>query len=397
MQLNESQRQLQPNQYLADVSEKINEVHKHIPFFRGYWQQFCRMVEKYATHIIVCKTDPQLMIEPDDVQKQNEQLEAYGIELQKLKELCNKYNDKLKCVYEDDWSHMIMTPKEAEDYEKNEQYRKIISEKEAKDREMVEQYRKIISEKEAEIKELESQFPRYKPPEPGCLGSWEVNIDYLNVGRYSWEHSFWVKPGPVNPVLWFDLIVDMFTVREIQRNLINDERLICDAVMLSVTHDKNSGLNSVEETVYSYEEYEGKYFARDNFCRDLGKQLKHNQARIQRAFDYMEPHLVKWREADESQTDSGGGARTNEKEKLAKIPPIKVKGLWNVKRGSLEKLRQIDSNPNRSGIPGTKKEKSRLKQYLSKHRKRPDVADTLYWDEGRIKTKMAPGRMFSQE
>ncbi|HUW21022.1 MAG TPA: hypothetical protein VMW16_17115 [Sedimentisphaerales bacterium] len=88
---------------------------------------------------------------------------------------------------------------------------------------------------------------------------------------------------------------------------------------------------------------------------------------------------------------------TDDDEKLAKILPIKVEGLWNVKNGSLVKLRTIDSNPNGTGIKGNKKERNNLKYYLRKHRKRPDIADTLYWEDGCIKTKLAHNKMFSQE
>ncbi|TKJ38954.1 MAG: hypothetical protein CEE38_04460 [Planctomycetes bacterium B3_Pla] len=85
------------------------------------------------------------------------------------------------------------------------------------------------------------------------------------------------------------------------------------------------------------------------------------------------------------------------KEQRAEIKPIKLEGRWNITGGSLEKLRRIDSNPTQDGIRGTKKEKNRLKDYLTRRRKRPDIAKTLYWENGRIKTKMACGWMFSQE
>lgn len=74
-------------------------------------------------------------------------------------------------------------------------------------------------------------------------------------------------------------------------------------------------------------------------------------------------------------------------------PPIDTGGWWSCT--SLRKLRDIDSSPKREGIKGTKKNLKDLKAYLKKH-KRPNIAETLYWKEGRIKTTIPFKRMFLQ-
>ncbi len=73
--------------------------------------------------------------------------------------------------------------------------------------------------------------------------------------------------------------------------------------------------------------------------------------------------------------------------------PLDAEHWWTCP--NLTKLRNIDSNPKRNGIAGTKKDRDRLRAYLRKHT-RPDIAETLYWEKDRIKTTMPYGRMFLQ-
>ena len=84
---------------------------------------------------------------------------------------------------------------------------------------------------------------------------------------------------------------------------------------------------------------------------------------------------------------------SSEHEKGADVPPpIDTEGLWNTK--SLKKLREIDSRANRNGIAGDKETLKRLKEYLTRHRKRKDIANTLYHVDGQVKTKMPYRSMF---
>jgi len=77
------------------------------------------------------------------------------------------------------------------------------------------------------------------------------------------------------------------------------------------------------------------------------------------------------------------------------LPPIDTKNLWSCP--NLDKLREIDSDAKRNGIAGDTKTLKRLKEYLTRRRKRKDIADTLYAEDGRIKTTMPCRSMFKQK
>lgn len=76
-------------------------------------------------------------------------------------------------------------------------------------------------------------------------------------------------------------------------------------------------------------------------------------------------------------------------------PPIDTEGVWTSL--NLTRLREIDSNEKRNGIAGDKKMLKRLKEYLKRSRKRKDIAETLYPEDGRIKTTMPHRSMFKQK
>ena len=77
------------------------------------------------------------------------------------------------------------------------------------------------------------------------------------------------------------------------------------------------------------------------------------------------------------------------------LPPINTADLWSCP--SLDKLREIDSNAKSDGIAGDKITLKKLKDYLTRRRKRKDIAETLYHEDGRVKTKMAHRSMFKQK
>lgn len=75
------------------------------------------------------------------------------------------------------------------------------------------------------------------------------------------------------------------------------------------------------------------------------------------------------------------------------LPSIDTEGWWSCK--NLTKLRDIDSNSKRDGIKGTKKHLKDLKAYL-RNKRRDDIAKTLEWKKGRIKTTIPYRKMFLQ-
>lgn len=78
------------------------------------------------------------------------------------------------------------------------------------------------------------------------------------------------------------------------------------------------------------------------------------------------------------------------------VPPPIDKNLWDCP--NLKKLREIDSNTKRDGITGDKQAFKRLKEYTEKRGpKRKDIAETLYPEDGRIKTTMPHRSMFKQK
>jgi hypothetical protein len=62
----------------------------------------------------------------------------------------------------------------------------------------------------------------------------------------------------------------------------------------------------------------------------------------------------------------------------------------------LKDLRDIDANQKRDGIPGNTNKLKRVKEYL-KRNKRPDIAETFYLEDGRIKTTMAYRSLFIEK
>lgn len=76
------------------------------------------------------------------------------------------------------------------------------------------------------------------------------------------------------------------------------------------------------------------------------------------------------------------------------MPPMKIDGLWDC--DSLHDMMDIDNDPKRGGIPGDKKSLKRLKDWLKRHQKRPDIAEKLYLENGRIKTRMSYKTIFPQ-
>lgn len=89
--------------------------------------------------------------------------------------------------------------------------------------------------------------------------------------------------------------------------------------------------------------------------------------------------------------------RTHIKLSGNEIPPMKIKKYWQGDRNkSFRDLMDIDNEPNREGIPGDKITLKRLKDWLKRREDRPDIANDLYLENGRIKTRMAYKTIFPQ-
>ena len=126
---------------------------------------------------------------------------------------------------------------------------------------------------EATLKEIDKQLKQknqdyaklsskcYKPPAPGCVEYDYLDWDFLTVSML--EKPCWLKPGAVNPLLWFDI----FGNANIQRKPTEDEKLVCQYVLLAIIHDYELR-HSTDSHIFS-KDYKGKWFARDRFCIDV--------------------------------------------------------------------------------------------------------------------------------
>jgi len=94
----------------------------------------------------------------------------------------------------------------------------------------------------------------------------------------------------------------------------------------------------------------------------------------------------------QEQTSGKAGETTTPAD--TELKPIKVLGLWNCL--SLKSLMDIDSNAKGEGIDGDKVKLKRLQEYLRDRHKRPDLAETLFLEDGKIKTRLPYRSMFSK-
>ncbi|MFH1821188.1 MAG: hypothetical protein ABH852_01930, partial [Methanobacteriota archaeon] len=271
----------------------INEVHKHIAFMREQWERFCRMVEDHAEHIDKCINDPRLKITRDGGKEAKfaEQDRKLRDEMNSACTECNQASERLEELM----------------YEGEKLRNKSASQSEIDENEMAqaearktmenadENAERVLQETSRSMKVLTEQRELI-PPERGCT-IYHYNY-YLNIPLGN--AYYWIRPGPVNPLLWFDVIVNLGTNSAKQRSPNEDERLIVECAILSVAHDladPEISLGWTEERIYSRGTYNGKYFQRDDFCKELRHKVLGNEggdARIRRAFDYVEPYwLVK--------------------------------------------------------------------------------------------------------
>ncbi|MHC4619000.1 MAG: hypothetical protein ACYTEQ_14750, partial [Planctomycetota bacterium] len=242
-----------------DRLEIVNEVHRHIPFFRDTWETFCEMVEEHAEYIMQCRANPALAV---DMQK-DDRLEAEADELfREGNRLLNKRNKA------DD-------PQEIAKFE--DQAKRKHSQSAAKEAE------------------------RAVPPKPGYERYYWGNSKYLNVPM---GKVFWIGPEPLNPLLWFGKAGCMRA--SAPTPVTPEHSFLWDCVLLSIVHDHEDSLDHTEEKIYRDNPYKGKYFRRDDFSCDVWWEKKDDAARVQRAWGHViaSPEFQEWctKAANKSQT-----------------------------------------------------------------------------------------------
>jgi len=225
----------------------VNEIHRNKDFFSEKWIEFCQWVEDYGEHVEKCMNDPQLRIDTKKIMQFNSKCrELY----RQSNELAHKFNEATR-----KGDHIA-----------------------------AKRCVKLMHKKEAELAKLK---PQPQPPEPDYVRHNYTNFHHLNI---SGGHVFWIKPGPVNPLLWFALFGNAGNQREPN----DKERLIIDCIILTVVHDYGGDLDYSEETITDrFNPYSRRYFKRDNFCWALLDKLNQSdgEGRIQRAFEHVKADL----------------------------------------------------------------------------------------------------------
>lgn len=228
----------------------VNEIHRNKDFFSEKWIEFCQWVEDYGEHAEKCMNDPQLRIDTKKIMQFNSKCrELY----RQSNELAHKFNEATR-----KGDHIA-----------------------------AKRCVKLMHKKEAELAKLK---PQPQPPEPDYVRHNYTNFHHLNI---SGGHVFWIKPGPVNPLLWFALFGNAGNQREPN----DKERLIIDCIILTVVHDYGGDLDYSEETITDrFNPYSGRYFKRDNFCWALLDKLNQSdgERRMQRAFERVKADLKEY-------------------------------------------------------------------------------------------------------
>jgi hypothetical protein len=209
---------------------------------------------------------------------------------------------------------------------------------------------------------------------------------------------------PVNPLLWFGI----FGSAGIQRKPTKKEKLMCMYVLLAIIHDYE--LRKPTDTPVFSEKYEGEYFDRDGFRENIWKYYHcasdsqfysikeeintEKLSQLTCALENVRADLDIAERPEQSQKN-GEKPTASSDDKTGDVKPIKDENLWRCKSFNL--LRQIDCDEKREGIRGDKKIMKMLKEWLNRHRKRPDIAKTLELKDGRIKTTLPYMSIFSEQ
>jgi hypothetical protein len=176
------------------------------------------------------------------------------------------------------------------------------------------------------------------------------------------------------------------------RHLTDVERQMCDCVVLGFIYGREVRHPGERLTVFPLASCSS--FNLKEFWGDLQKKLntpdgelviKEAWTRTRTALEKEKAGESIWQESKQAEPELPNGD----------IPRLKVSALWNCLR--LQELRKIDAESKRRGIQGDRTKLKRLKEYLTKRRKRQDIADTLYLEGDKIKTRMACCTMFMDD
>lgn len=288
-----------------ELNQIVREVHKVIPFFQGHFDKFCRMVEDYGEHVENCSKNPDLYVDINKekrIEKQREKLrEKYHEYVNQEVDIDNQINKENQVII-----NAIQQIESQKDIAKN---NALIKSSKKKIRELNKSYKPIRQRQKKYKKELEALPTDPEPPMNGCIEYTYDAFVYINLPfiypkqkRNKSHGKFWITPEHVNPTMWFNQIINftLFPTPQIPTPQISpkndDEQLICNAVILSAVHDVSQGQDVSDKRVYINQKYQGKYFQRNKFCRDLWEIVKDKEGRIQNAFDIVKPYLDKWLE-----------------------------------------------------------------------------------------------------
>ncbi|MBA7666691.1 hypothetical protein ES703_74772 [subsurface metagenome] len=258
------------DEYQAAVHKIVNEIDRLVidpkkrTCFRNSIAKLCAMVEESGNHLEQCLNDPKLRIDVKAKEKLIEKMDRLHIEVNKL---CHKFN----------------------------------AASQTGDQETVGQIDKLLKKKNRQYEKFATECN--KPLAPGYVryGYWDWGFLTVPHAKY----PCWLKPGAVNPLLWFGI----FGSASIQRKPTEDEKLMCHYVLLAVIHDyelRDSG-TPTDSSICS-DDYKGKWFERDRFYEEIGKYyhypdqkatLKYCSAtareklsQLNRAFEHVEKDLA---------------------------------------------------------------------------------------------------------
>lgn len=272
-----------------NINKIVQEIHNSdvFPFFQEQFDKFCKMIEDYGLHVENCSKNPSLYV---DINKEK-QLETKREKLsQKYQEYVNQEIDIEKQI------------EEQKDITKNNALIEISKEK----------LHKLHKELTKFKKELETLPTRIEPPEEGCIEYVYDAFMYIDLPflypkqkRNKSNGRFWIMPEYVNPTMWFNDIMSFSYFSKDQPILKDADKLLCNAVILAVTHDEFQERDVTNNSVYRNKTYKGKYFRCNKFCRDLWEKLQARPERIVDANTDIKKSLDEWLEKNKSQANGG--------------------------------------------------------------------------------------------
>ena len=189
-------------------------------------------------------------------------------------------------------------------------------------------YVKKLREAEIRWKQSKSQLSLFEfcPPPAGWV---EITYPYWDKQFIKGGSSVTHRPKePVNPLLWFGIFGDP----GVQREPTEDEKLMCEYVLLGVIHDYE--LRQPTDQRICPRKYAGKWFEREKFCQEVGAyylyptdaNLRFHRAtyheklwQLKRAVKHVQADLASKQQAEQKSREPSGGD----------TKPETVKGEWS--------------------------------------------------------------------